>query len=129
MVTTTMSLVHLKAMQMSCIICWREVLPVNRLIAAILGAKLNSEFQKQKVINNIDRISLPVEKLAYSSTRNFQSVSLSSNSIFEKGVPISTEKKNAAFNSMPEVLAVVIKTLEDTKTSLPSATGFLVLSG
>ncbi|RTY84760.1 RagB/SusD family nutrient uptake outer membrane protein [Flavobacterium sp. GSP27] len=106
-----------------------EVLPVNGVVSTIWAQSLILNSEAQKVINNIDRISLPVEKasvLVHASI--FKALALGNLIQFFERVPISTEK-NAVFNSRAEVLAVVIKTLEDTKTSLPSATGFSGLVG
>ncbi|RTY87375.1 RagB/SusD family nutrient uptake outer membrane protein [Flavobacterium sp. RSP15] len=106
-----------------------EVLPVNGVVSTIWAQSLILNSEAQKVINNIDRISLPVEKasiLVHASI--FKALALGNLIQFFERVPISTEK-NAVFNSRAEVLAVVIKTLEDTKTLLPSATGFSGLVG
>jgi len=106
-----------------------EVLPVNGVVSNIWAQSLILNSEAQKVINNIDRISLPVEKasvLVHASI--FKALALGNLIQFFERVPISTEK-NAVFNSRAEVLAAVIKTLEDTKTSLPNATGFAGLVG
>lgn len=106
-----------------------EVLPVNGVIGNIWAQSLILNSEAQKVINNIDRISVPVEKASvFVHASIFKALALGNLIQFFERVPITTEK-NAVFNSRAEVLAVVIKTLEDTKPSLPSATGFTGLVG
>lgn len=101
-----------------------EVLPNNGIVSNIWAQSLILNSESQKVINNINRLTVPVEKatvLVHASI--FKALALGNLIQFFERVPISTAK-NATFNSRAEVLAEVIKTLEDTKSSLPSATGF-----
>lgn len=69
-----------------------EVLPVNGVVSNIWAQSLILNSEAQKVINNIDRISLPVEKasvLVHASI--FKALALGNLIQFFERVPISTE--------------------------------------
>jgi hypothetical protein len=106
-----------------------EVLPINGVVNNIWAQSLILNAEAQKVINNIDRVSLPVEKatiLAHASI--FKALALGNLIQFFERVPIATTK-NAAFNTRAEVLTEVIRTLKNTESTLNSATGFSALVG
>ena len=106
-----------------------EVLPNNGIVTNIWAQSLILNSEAQKVINNIDRIGLPVEKasvLAHASI--FKALALGNLIQYFEKVPLATTK-NAVFNTRAEVLTEVIRTLKSTEATLNSATGFTGLVG
>jgi hypothetical protein len=88
---------------------------------------INSE--AQKVLDNIDIITVPAEKSSvFTQASIFKALAFGSLIQFFEKVPLQT-MKNAPFNSRTEVLAAAIATLKTTEPYLATASGFTGLAG
>lgn len=101
----------------------------NAVINNLWSQCLVIKSEAQKVIDNIDVITIPTEKASvFTHASIFKAMATGTLIQFFEKVPLQT-MKNAPFNTRTEVLTEIIATLKATEPFLDAANGFTGLAG